>query len=215
MKLTDYDKAYSSGNVVSSWENAPGKQVIVSSFLHFYDEFGQKNNVIADIGCGTGYLLDLLHSKVSAGGDYIGIDFSKVAIKRGKKVYPFLDLRCEDGGGTSIGSSAVDFLVSYGSYEHFKNCKDGIAEASRILKTNAIFLIMVPTLGIDRTDRADEGWYEEREIEGQPIRQMQWNLYRSTWEMIFMQAGLKLFDRDFPAQFGAKKPGVFYFGCKL
>jgi SAM-dependent methyltransferase len=215
MKLTDYEKAYSSKSVVNAWENAPGKQVIVSAFLHFYDKLGQKNKVVADIGCGTGYLLNLLHKKVSVGGGIIGVDFSEVAIRHGRKFYPAIDLRCEDGTKTSIGSSTVDFLVSYGSYEHFRNHKDGIAEAARILKNDAIFLIMVPTLGIDRTDRTDEGWYEEREIEDQPIRQMQWNLYRDTWEKIFEQQGLKLFDYDLPVRFGAKKPGVFYFGCKL
>ena len=215
MEFTDYEKAYSSKNVVTAWENAPGKQVIESAFLHFFRKIERKNSVIVDIGCGTGYFLNRLSKDTSAGGIYIGIDFSEVAIKHGKELYPALDLRCEDGSKTSVESGSVDFLVSYGSYEHFKNNKDGIAEAARILKKAAFFLVMVPTLGIDRIDRTDEGWYEEREIENQPIRQMQWNLRRSTWEKIFKDQGLKLFDYNLPAQFGAKKPGVFYFGYKL
>ena len=169
--------------------------------------------IVVDIGCGTGYLLNMLRESASW-GTYIGVDFSEVAIRHGKERYPTLDLRCEDGTKTSISNESVDFLISYGSYEHFKNYQDGVDEAARILKRNGIFLMMLPTLGIDRTDRNDEGWYEEREVNGQSIRQMQWNLYRHTWEKVFVQQGLKFFNYDLPAQFGANKPGVFYFGHK-
>jgi len=67
-------------------------------------------------------------------------------------------------------------------------------------------------LGIDRKDRRDEGWYKEREISGCFIRQMQWNLYRESWESFFTKASLVLFDDKIPRRNGAKKAGVFYFG---
>ncbi len=73
---------------------------------------------------------------------------------------------------------------------------------------------MMPTLGIDRTDREDEGWYEERQVEGSPIRQMQWNLKRDTWESYYEQAELRNYPIEESRIFGALKPGVFFFGQK-
>jgi len=67
---------------------------------------------------------------------------------------------------------------------------------------------MIPTLGVYRVDRQDEGWYED--LTGQP----QWNLNRETWESYFSEYGLMLWETDSSQQFGALKPGVFYFGRK-
>jgi len=79
---------------------------------------------------------------------------------------------------------------------------------------NGVFFCMMPTLGIDRTDRDDEGWYEERQVQGSPINQMQWNLKRNTWEKYFADSNLLLFPLIGVVEFGAKKPGVFFFGKK-
>lgn len=73
---------------------------------------------------------------------------------------------------------------------------------------------MIPSLGVDRVDRSDEGWYDERPVKGSPILQKQWNFSRQTWEAYFSAAGLELFAMEQSKDFGAHRPGVFFFGVK-
>ena len=198
-----------------AWENAPGKDVIVNAIRYYYAE-GRIPEVasVIDIGCGYGFLLNRLYSEVSSSWTFVGIDFSREAIDRGQKRFPHLTLFCENGSQTHFEPNTFDLLVSYGSYEHFDAPAKAIKEAGRILKEGGVFFILLPSLGIDRTDREDEGWYEEREVKGAPIRQLQWNLRRETWTRYFSNAELKLWDIAISSKFGALKPGVFYFGEK-
>jgi len=218
MKET-YNKAYKQEEVRLWWENAPGKAVILKALDGLLEDSSENADSkysrcsLVDIGCGTGFFLNVISSKYKL-GRFIGIDLSLEAITMGRHLYPHLDLRCEDACHTSIKKSTIDFLIGYGCYEHFLDPLAGLREASMILKKNGIFLLMMPTLGIDRTDRTDEGWYEEREIDGQPILQKQWNFKRVTWESLLKKAGLMLWDFDLPRKFGAIKPGVFFFGVK-
>jgi SAM-dependent methyltransferase len=209
-----YDNVYSSKELIAHWENAPGKQVILDGLRHFLpkSEEGRDLASIVDIGCGTGFLLNEIHQRLEI-KKLFGVDFSLEAIRIGRNRYRHIKFLCGDGAMTGICSGSMDYLVSYGSYEHFANPKAGIAEAGRILKGNGIFLMMMPTLGIDRNDRSDEGWYEERKVDGCPIRQMQWNLRRETWESYF-EGHLELFDMQLATSFGAIKSGVFFFGYK-
>jgi SAM-dependent methyltransferase len=210
-----YDGIFSSGTE-SHWEKAPGKDVILGAIQHYYANTSfPKNSKLIDIGCGSGFFLNRLHSEV-INNDFqlYGVDFSSTAINKGKKLYPHIKFYCEDGKGTHFDNDEFTVLVSYGTYEHFKNPEMGIKELSRILMPGGLFLCMMPTLGIDRTDRDDEGWYEERQVQGSPIKQMQWNLKRNTWEQYFLECGLNLFPLNEAASFGAKKPGVFFLGNK-
>jgi SAM-dependent methyltransferase len=208
-----YDEAYKQEEIRLWWENAPGKNVILNALEFYLKGVNYKSYTLVDIGCGTGYFLNKIYNKFYI-GHLIGIDISLEAITQGKNLYSYIDLRCDDGGRTIIESNSVDCVIGYGCYEHFTDPQTGLSEASRILKKNGLFFLMIPALGIDRTDRSDEGWYEEKEIPGQPIRQMQWNLRRETWESKLKNAGLELFDFELPKKYGAIKPGVFFFGIK-
>ena len=74
---------------------------------------------------------------------------------------------------------------------------------------------MIPTLGVHRTDRDDEGWYEDTEVPGHEHRPMQWNLRRETWAAMFEDAGIRLVEGSLAAESGAHKAGVFFFGVKV
>ncbi len=207
-----YDKRYSEG-AEEHWERAPGKDVILTALKH-YLQIGAypKDAKIGDIGCGTGFLLNRILSEIPDNEfKLFGGDLSSVAAEKGQERYPFIHFFCEDGANTHFGEEEFDVLISYGTYEHFQKPGPGIREAARILRTGGLFFCLIPTLGIDRTDRDDEGWYEERRVQDSPIRQMQWNQKRATWEQIFFDANLHLFPRDKSAEFGALKPGVFFF----
>jgi SAM-dependent methyltransferase len=198
------------------WEKAPGKDVILGAIQHYCANNTIPNNAkVVDIGCGSGFFLNKLHSEVLNNNFQLyGVDFSSTAINKAKKLYQHIKFYCEDGGATHFDNDEFAVLVSYGTYEHFRNPEIGIKELTRILKPGGLFFLMMPTLGIDRTDRDDEGWYEEREVQGSPIKQMQWNLKRHTWEQYFFKYDLMLFPFNEATSFGAKKPGVFFFGKK-
>jgi len=167
--------------------------------------------LLLDVGCGTGYFLKRIYEEVSNEFMLFGIDISNIAIQRGKNLYPFLNLTTGDAHCTNYPNKKFDIIVSYGSYEHFNSAEIALKEVGRIIKRGGIILTMQPTLGVYRTDRDDEGWYEETDH----AQQFQWNLKRETWEKIFTSAGFNLFPVVFSKQFGAIKPGNFYFGWKL
>jgi SAM-dependent methyltransferase len=193
----------------AAWDRAPGKDVLIHALRSFRGHrAGATPPALVDVGCGTGFLLDRISREVETRFELHGIDFAPLAIARGQKRYPDLQLRCGDGTATGFASGRFEALVSYGAMEHFPDPAAAIVEAARILAPGGWFLIMLPTLGAYRTDRSDEGWYED--LTGQP----QWNLTRASWEGHFAAAQLKLWHASSALDHGARQPAVYFFGEK-
>ncbi len=114
-----------------------------------------------------------------------------------------------------LPTSSFDFVTCYGSWEHFPDPGEAIREASRLLTPGGWFFAMMPTLGVHRTDRTDEGWYEDLPVEGCDRCQLQWNFTRDTWCKLFSSAGLQLAADDLSTRLRSPKAGVFYFGVRL
>ncbi len=205
-----YDDWYRSGQ--AHWQDAPGKSVLVAAIERSCDP-GRALSLL-DVGCGTGSFLDVLSRRVSSRWEYHGVDISDAAIEIGRQQYPDLRLTAADASSLPAPDASFDVVTCYGSWEHFAEPKDAIAEAARVLVPGGWFFAMIPTLGIHRTDRDDEGWYEDTEVAGCDIRQQQWNLRRETWAEMFDQADLLLFEDTLAAACGARKPGVFFFGVR-
>ena len=209
MKTNKYNH-YFSGKTYKEWEKAPGKDVLINALKYFKKKTTHFTSIL-DVGCGTGYFLNRVYNEVSNDLSFYGVDISNTAIEKGKILYPNFNLECGDAHKIkSQLSQKFDCIVSYGSFEHFSKPGIAIKEASRLLLKSGIILTMQPTLGVYRTDRKDEGWYEETDN----AKQMQWNLTRSTWEQYFTGVGIELFDIQFSKKFGALKPGNFYFGIR-
>jgi len=205
-----YDDRYQSGG--AHWENAPGKAVIIQALRRFCPN--QKPLRLLDIGCGTGSFLMRILMDVSSAWNLHGIDFSEVAIQQAREQHRQIQFQCGDATILPFANDSFEAVTCYGSWEHFEKPAAAIAEASRILAPGGHVFAMLPTLGIHRTDRADEGWYEDTEVPGATYRQMQWNLKWETWSSMFARAGLTLMENAVAAGCGANKPQVFYFGVK-
>lgn len=188
-----------------SWDRAPGKDVVIHALQQVASKLSPESKLI-DIGCGTGFLLNRVAREVSNAWSLYGVDFAPNAIARGAIRYPHLSLSCQDGTATTFNSATFDAVASYGAIEHFPDPAAALREVARILKPGGYFIIMLPTLGAYRSDRADEGWYED--LTGQP----QWNLTRDTWNLMFAEADLALDAPDTATVYGAKQPHAYFIG---
>ncbi len=205
-----YDDWYRSGD--AHWEDAPGKSVLIAALKRCCDP--DRALRLLDVGCGTGSFLERLRGEVSERWEYHGVDMARAAIDAGRQRHPHLHLETADATSLPAPTASFDVVTCYGSWEHFAKPQEAIAEASRVLLPGGWFFAMIPTLGVHRTDRDDEGWYEDTAVEGCDARQLQWNLWRETWAKTFDQADLLLLDDSFAAGCGPHKPGVFFFGAR-
>lgn len=206
----NYDALYANG-ASEVWQRSPSKDVIIELLKQLRDE----NEIpryakVVEIGSGDGHFLNRISKEVSDEFQLFGVDLSLEATKRGTETYEHLHLFWEDGTDLPFRDCSADIVISIGSYEHFTAPCMAIEESARILFRCGFLLSMMPTLGIYRTDREDEGWYDDTG----PIPQMQWNFRRHTWESFFRLSGLTLLDNEYAVQCGANKPEVFYLAYK-
>ena len=195
-----YDKFYTH-NHHESWEEAPGKRVV----LDFIQTLSAPTSVL-DIGCGSGYFLREIH-KLHASLDLLmGIDISAVAIEKAESLYDYSFFSTPIENFEYI--KKFDLIVSYGVFEHLEDPGKAITKIKENLSPGGHFALLMPTLGHYRTDRKDEGFYEDLNIPPQ----LQWHWPRSKWESLFEDNNLSLFDCDLVSQFGAQKCANFYFG---
>lgn len=193
-----------------SWNDAPGKKVILSAFI---DLIKNQDNKIIDIGGGNGYFVSEIkkHNQIKKyRQEYYAIDVSLEAIKKAIGKYKGINFMQMDTMKLIFEDNFFDIVISYGVFEHTKNPQNAIDEICRVLKNEGLFLLMIPSLDYYRIDRTDEGWYEDLDSN----KQWQWNYLRKTWEEMFRKTSLKLFDIKISKNYGALKPGVFFFGKK-
>src|SRR5208337_194204 len=205
-----YDCRYKTG--VAHWEAAPGKAVLIEALRRFCSPDYPLR--LLDIGCGTGSFLKRISEEVSSRWDFCGADFSEVSIAQACGRFPNFHFECRDATMLAYPKGSFQIVTCYGSWEHFADPARAIAEASRILAPGGHMFAMIPTLGVHRTDREDEGWYEDTKLPGVSYCQLQWNLKRSTWASIFARCGIRLMNDVVAASCGARKPGVFYLGTQ-
>lgn len=201
-----YDRLYRLGRD-AAWDEAPGKCVILSGVDGLVTTPPAR---VLDIGCGSGYFLDRVRSglPVSASTWFFGVDISPEAIKKAQAWYADLTFLTMDAEALAFEDNAFDLVLSYGVLEHVCRPHTALDEVRRVLMPGGHFFLLLPSLDHYRDDRTDEGWYPDTEAIGQP----QWNFLRSTWEAMFRQSGLHLFDMSLMWQYGARNPGVFYWG---
>ncbi len=99
---------------------------------------------VADLGCGTGVLFDLLRRKVGASGLIVGVDFSPRMLSKAKTNFPFSNIIAIDGDveALPLRSDYFDIAISFAAFAHFPNQALVIEEASRILKKGGTFNVI-------------------------------------------------------------------------
>lgn len=103
------------------------------------DSYAGPEDVIVDLGCGSGSILNQLCQRAATA---VGIDQDDSGFWR----YPDLNLVKGSLYHLPIQANAVDLAISRWVFEHLANPEAAIAEIWRILKPKGVVLIVVPNL---------------------------------------------------------------------
>lgn len=113
-------------------------------YKRIFNKHLDKNGLILEAGCGTGYLVEVLRKR---GFTVIGIDYEEKVVDYAKKKY--LNSNFETGDINSLGfkDKSIQTYISLGVLEHFESgCDKALKEANRVLSDDGIALISVPYL---------------------------------------------------------------------
>ncbi len=139
-----YDKAYFSGadKGFGYVDYDIDKEAMVPTFKKYFDIFkniGKKDGKLLDIGCATGFFMELAKTN---GFDVSGIEISDFAAKKGRE--KGLNIVTGDIFTPEFPSEHFDVITMFDVIEHVPNPKETILEAKRILKKDGILVINTP-----------------------------------------------------------------------
>src|SRR3989344_4992324 len=135
-KERKYFNSFTSDEPRNAFDNKTYKK-IVKLFLKCANP--KENDLIIDMGCGTGELTNEIRN--ASFKNVKGYDISKNCIKIAKKQFPAIDFQVVDIEKTNLKDNSVDILFFCGILHHFTNMEKVINESRRILKKGGkIFL---------------------------------------------------------------------------
>ena len=130
-----------------SWNDAPGKKVILSAFI---DLIKNQDNKIIDIGGGNGYFINEIKKRnpinIDKSQEYYAIDISIEATIKAIEKYKDINFMQMNAMKLIFEDDFFDIVISYGAIEHIKNPQNAIDEIYRVLKNEGLFLLMIPIL---------------------------------------------------------------------
>ena len=101
---------------------------------------------VVDLGCGDGFLLELLSKHQSKKLHLIGVDMSEAELQaaRSRLASQEVTLLREKAHHLSISDSSVDYVLSHMSFMLMNPIIDVIQELRRVLKLGGVFAAVVP-----------------------------------------------------------------------
>lgn len=125
------------------WNSVAEKKEFSTPFnFEDFSKYVSKEDVILDVGCGYGRTLNQLYEE--GYHNLIGIDFSENMIERGKKQYPYLDLRVKQGKTIDMEDGSCDSVILFAVLTCIIDDAEQMAllkEIERVLKPNGIIYI--------------------------------------------------------------------------
>lgn len=141
---------------------------------------------ILDVGCGTGMTLEAL-GRTWPGASLGGIDLSGVALSAARGRVP--RARLEQGAlGEVPIRGPFDLITILGTLEHFPNPVAALGELAGLMTDDGILCIEVPNCISLPCSEKVEGF---RRLNGYS-RQIEWHLFRPTWEAKIRRSGLHI-----------------------
>ena len=125
------------------WDSVADEKTFTTPFQkNLFVEYVSKNERVLDVGCGYGRTLEELHQ---LGYEALtGLDFSEGMIRRGKNLYPYLDLRVKASEAVDLPDASVDAVILFAVLTCI--IKDGeqralIDEIKRVLRPGGILYV--------------------------------------------------------------------------
>ena len=134
------------------WNSVAEKKEFSTPFnFEDFSKYVSKEDIILDVGCGYGRTLNQLYEE--GYNNLIGIDFSENMIERGKKQYPYLDLRVKQGKTIDMEDGCCDSAILFAVLTCIIDDAEQMAlmkEIERVLKPNGIIYINDFLLNTDK-----------------------------------------------------------------
>lgn len=148
------------------WNSVSEKKEFTTPFLlEPFSNYVKRDQVILDVGCGYGRTLDELYH--NGYRNLIGIDFSKGMIERGKRQFPYLDLRVKEDASIALADASIDAVILFSVLTCIRTNQEQeelIQEIKRILKPQGILYVNDFLLNTD--ERNLERYQKYKEIYG-------------------------------------------------
>ena len=124
------------------WNSVSEKKEFTSPLqLENFAKYIKKDSRILDVGCGYGRTLDELYR--NGYRNLVGIDFSSGMIARGKRQFPYLDLRIKEDDKIALPDASVDAVILFAVLTCIRTHEEQeqlVSEMKRVLKPQGIFV---------------------------------------------------------------------------
>lgn len=125
------------------WDSVSKKKEFTTPFhAEEFTKHVKNQDAILDVGCGYGRTLDELYQ--IGYHNLIGTDFSEGMIERGKRQFPYLDLRVKKNADIDLPNDSVDAIILFAVLTCIRENteqKNLIKEIKRVLKPNGILYV--------------------------------------------------------------------------
>jgi len=157
---TKYDNAWKDQNIPKAQRtivNSELKRMYQNDVIPIYRIIADavrmtecEDGKIIEVGCASGYYLEVLSFLLQHAIDYIGIDYSLALIELARQYYPNNTFLVGDASELPFNSKTADIVISGCVLLHMANYRQGIAESVRVSRKWVIFhrtpVVVGPTI---------------------------------------------------------------------
>jgi SAM-dependent methyltransferase len=151
-----YEKLFASDQLLDEY--------LGSQRMSFYDEvadvcaaFGPRE--VVDVGCGSGHLLRALADR-TPDARFVGVDFSKNAIRRARGLLPGARWLVGDAYAPPLGEQRFDLVLCTEVLEHLERPRDALDALVRLCARNGHVILTVPDGELDDWEGHVNFWSE-------------------------------------------------------
>lgn len=141
-----------------------------------------------ELGAGLGRVLKHYHN---AGYDIVGMELSKVAVRRLKSENPELDIRVDDVRHLPYDSECFDVVLAFGVYHNMEEGMDqALSEAARCLKPGGRFCISMRPNNLEMNINESYWRWKRRDSRHAGRRFHKWLVSEREFRQLLLNHGL-------------------------
>lgn len=146
------------------WNGVAETKVFTTPFhVEDFEAMIPKESFVLDVGCGYGRTMNELHELGYA--HLLGMDFSAKMLERGKKEFPYLDLRIMEPDKLDLPDNSVDAVILFAVLTCISSDqaqKELIEEIKRVLKPGGVIYVNDFLLNSDERNLKRYNEFEEK-----------------------------------------------------